>query len=222
MKSVKSLVLAPIGWHYRGSTRKVSGMVVSKRNGMGRAARVFALVCLLTGVGLTSLAFAKRAPPAATNSPNFNMSDALRQAGQYMTAIDTAVAEANSAQARLQDEGKMAKLEGSADALRQLERLVAMAQKAYQALQRAVAQNNGPNAEREFVKVNVAYQRILDIVARLKGSAGTTETSTIDGTPEIDLLRDADLPTSDPGEDIGLIDTLDVDTGRPPATTPIN
>jgi hypothetical protein len=196
-------------------------MVVSERSVMSRSRRVAVVVCLLVGVGLTGLALAKRAPPASDGS-TFNMNEALQQAEQYMNAIEGAVIEANAAQASLQEDGKMAKLKEAASALLQLDRLVAMATKAYDALQSAFAQRNDTNAEREFVKITVAYQRILDIVARIKGAAGTTQTATIDGTPEIDLLRDADLPLSDPGEDIGLIDTLNVDTGRPPATTPIN
>ena len=187
-------------------------------NGQVRRRSVVALV-LVAGLLEGGLALAKRAPPAA---PPFDMIDAMTQASVTMNAIDTAVAEANAAQAVLVENGKMAKLEEARDVTRLLEKLIAMAQRSYQALQQAVARSDAMRAEREYVKITVAYQRILDIVARLKAAAGTTATATIDGSPEIDLVRDADLPTSDPGEDIGLINTLDVDTGRPPATTPIN
>ena len=196
-------------------------MVDLGHHSSGRGRRLAVVLSLATGLGLCGLALAKRAPPVGAGA-NFNIPEALLQAQQTMAAIDVSIDEANTAQAKLLEDGKMAKLEEAKSAARLLEKLVGMASRAYQALQMASAKGDGARSEREFVKITVAYQRILDIVARIKAAAGTTQTSTIDGSPELDIIRDADLPTDDPNEDIGLINTLDVDTGRPPATTPIN
>jgi hypothetical protein len=177
----------------------------------------FVLIAALS-LGLSSLATAERRPPGS--DVRFDASKALDTATGYMDGIDKAVAEATAAYNQLQAEGRMAAQETSKNSMKMLAGLTAAAKRAYATLQSAIARKDLQRAEREFVKLTVAYQRILDVAARVRASAGTTTTETEDGSPDLDVLMDADLPTSDPTEDLGLIDTLNVDTARPTSGSP--
>ncbi len=173
---------------------------------------------LVVGLG-ASIALAKKPP---LGSAPFDMQSSVSQATEYMQAIAKAVEEANQLTAQLSAEGQLAKSAQTQETLRMMERLVTMSQRAYDALQKAAAQNDPRRAEREFVKVTVAYQRVLDLMARLRADAGSTTTGSADGDPEVQLTKDSDLPVTNPQAAPSAIDTLTVDTGRPPATSPFN
>lgn len=177
----------------------------------------FVLVAAI-GLGLSSLAAAERRPPGS--EVRFDASKALDTATTYMGAIDKAVTEATAAFGQIQADGRMAAQKSSQNAMKMLTGLSAAAKRAYAMLQAAIARKDLARAEREFVKLTVAYQRVLDVAARVLASAGKTTTETEDGTPDLDVLMDEDLPTAETTEDLGLIDTLYVDTARPTSGSP--
>ena len=68
-----------------------------------------------------------------------------------------------------------------------------------------------------FVKLSIAHNKIKELDGRVQSCGGPANSGRIDGRPDIDRIKDADLPTEDPVESLN---DFRADLDRPPSASP--
>ena len=111
----------------------------------------------------------------------------------------------------------MQKLNCVNEALSAIKGLMRLSEQNFMTLQEAVAKNDSRATEHEYVKLTIAHNKIKELDGRLQSCGGPASSGRIDGRPDIDRIKDPDLPTEDPVESLtGFRADLD----RPPSASP--
>lgn len=172
-----------------------------------------AILAMLVALLVTGPALSQRTESPMKLSPKQQLTKARKMLGEMRNVLDSAMDILKEAR----EQQDIQKLRGINEALSAIKGLLRLSEQNFYTLQRAVAESNTNIAEREFVKISIAYTKIKELDGRVRSLVRPSAGGSVDGRPVIETILDPDLPTEDPVE--GLKD-IQVDVDRPPSASP--
>lgn len=191
----------------RKKTNKFSSLKPSPRQ-----VGVFLVVC---GLIVGSMVSAQQTPPGTDGLSSQQM---LKQADKQMGEMKATLKMGFEQLAEARESQDIDKLNTVNEALSAIKGLLRLAEQNFVGLQEAVAKGDKKDAEHEFVKITIAYDKIMELGARIRAASGKMNTGAVPGQATVDTVKDDDLPTEDPLEAIDEV--LPVDVDRPESSTP--
>jgi hypothetical protein len=166
---------------------------------------------------VASVASAQQAPPELkTLSLKKMVSEGERHLEGMKNVLKEGFAELRSAR----ETQAVQKINQVNEALSTIKGLLRLSEQNFILLQEAAAKNRRDNAERELVKIIVAYDKVMELRGLIRAAGGPEQEGSFDGQPQVDIIRDSDVPVLDPIEDISALDVIDIDAAKPPPASP--
>lgn len=184
-----------------------------------RSGRSTARLVSMAGVAIAvlfaySLSTAQQKPPSKSKlTPN----EQLKKGSKQMEEMKATLARGFEQLRDARQEQNIQKLNCVNEALSAIKGLMRLSEQNYVMLQEAAAKKDARTAEHEFVKLSIAHNKIKELDGRVQSCGGPANSGRIDGRPDIDRIKDADLPTEDPVESLN---DFRADLDRPPSASP--
>lgn len=168
---------------------------------------VIATMALLVG----SLTSAQQQPPR-----DMSNEERLESATKYMEEMKASLSGCFGMLSEARESQNIQELNQVNEALSAIKGLMRLTEQNFIMLQEAVAKGNDKGAEHEFVKISIAYHKIMELGARCRAARGPSS-GPVDGRPTIDKVVDDDIPIENPTDYMTLID---VASDKPPSASP--
>ena len=174
---------------------------------------VFAVTLVVFASAVAATASSEEASEASTPQQK------AERARQYVEQMQLKVDETVALQEQARRTGDMTKVTAIGDILTAMRGLVQVAERALTRLEQAVVDGQVDVVEREYVKIVIAYNKVIELDAEAKSAGGPELLGTVDGRPIIERTVEPEL------QEVATTDIappLEVFVERPDTASPVD